>query len=120
MKLDCVHGVRSVHVKHESKSIEMFEHWRYMKSEGIQCHCDICEYSIRLMRAVDNKDPYLSVKTISLSRRNLSSVRGKRLKHRSTLDANGNFKHCDNDSCSYCNSEYNLSQYDSKSSVRGK
>lgn len=71
-EIDCVHGVRNVHLKHESKSLEMFEHWRYMKAEAIQCHCDICEYTIRLMRAVDNKDPYLSVKAILMSRRNHS------------------------------------------------
>ena len=68
-KIDCVHGVRSVHVKHESESLEMFNHWRYMKSEGIQCHCNICEYTIRLLRAYENGDPYISVKAILMPRR---------------------------------------------------
>ena len=76
MELDCVHGVRSVHLKHESKSIEMFEHWRYIKSNAISCHCDICEFAIRLMRAVDNGDPYLSVKAILLPRQYHSNVIG--------------------------------------------
>mgnify|MGYP001325754532 CR=1 FL=1 len=30
--------------------------------------CDVCEYSIRLMRAVENKDPYLSKKMILLNK----------------------------------------------------
>lgn len=68
-RIDCVHGTRNVHLKHNSESLEMFNHFRYMKSEGIACHCDVCEYTIRYIRAYENGDPYLSVKMIALPRR---------------------------------------------------
>lgn len=68
-KIDCIHGVRSVHVKHESKSLSMFNHYRDMKAEGIACHCDVCEFVIRLLRAYENGDPYLSKKQILRARR---------------------------------------------------
>ena len=67
--IDCIHGIRSVHVKHESKSLEMFDHYRYMKAEAIVCHCDICEFVIRLLRAYENGDPYISKKMITQARR---------------------------------------------------
>ena len=67
--LDCIHGTRNVHVKHDTKSLDMFNHYRYMKAEGIACHCNLCEFVIRLLRAYENGDPYISKKMILMARR---------------------------------------------------
>ena len=63
MKPNCVHCSISQH-EFESKSLEMFDHFRIMKKSAIQCHCNTCEFALRLLRAVDNKDPILSVKSV--------------------------------------------------------
>lgn len=73
-QIDCVVNDRYVHTKHDSKSLEMFNHYRDMRADGIACHCNICEYSIRLIRAFENGDPYLSPKNILMPR---SYKRGK-------------------------------------------
>lgn len=64
---DCVHCPITKH-GFDSKSLEMFDHFRDMKKRAIVCHCDTCEFALRLLRAVDNKDPILSVKGVIMAK----------------------------------------------------
>ena len=38
---------------HETKADEMVSHYLLMFKQGIQCHCNTCEFAIRL---INNKD----------------------------------------------------------------
>ena len=80
-KLDCIHGARNVHLKHTSESLMIFNHVRDMRAEGIACHCNHCEFTIRLMRAVKNNDPYLAPNMISMARRDRTTAGVKRMTH---------------------------------------
>lgn len=68
MFIDCVHGQRNVHIVHSTESLSMFNHVRDMRAEGIACHCNLCEFTIRLMRAVKNNDEYLAPNNITMAR----------------------------------------------------
>jgi len=72
--IDCVHGTRNVHMKHSTRSMQMFEHYRDMKAEGMVCHCDVCEFVIRLLRAYENGDPFISKRMIIMARRDMKNV----------------------------------------------